>query len=130
MKKVSLLKLCLVTLLLGATQIKAEILTTTNYIITITHNCDEGEVGCDDVTYVGVNRKSKKTISLKGADLMHYCPSDLGDGPGKTPCRHIGYEFKNDKVNYFVGDEGNLEVTRGAKVLLREKGVWSKGNPL
>ena len=129
MKKVILLNLSVFALLLGSTQIKAEVLTTPSYIITITKNCEEGEVGCDDVTYVGVNRKSKKTITLKGADLMHYCPDDLGDGPGKTPCRHIGYEFKNGKVNYFVSDDGSLEVTRGAKVLVKEQGVWTEVSP-
>jgi len=98
-------------------------LTTPSYLITITVNCEEGVIGCDDVSYVGVNRKNKKSIYLKGRERMHYCPGDEGDGPGKTPCHHEGYEFHNGKTKYFIGDDGSLEVSQGAKILLQEKGT-------
>lgn len=98
-------------------------LTTPSYLITLTINCEEGVLGCDNVTYLGVNRKNKKSIHLKGRELMHYCPDDQGDGPGNTPCHHLGYEFHNGKTIYFIGDDGSLTVNQGSKVLLQEKGT-------
>ncbi|MGZ5026675.1 MAG: hypothetical protein ACXWFX_06900 [Methylobacter sp.] len=98
-------------------------LTTPSYLITLTINCEEGVVGCDDVTYVGVNRNNKKSIRLKGRERMHYCPGDEGDGPGKTPCHHEGYEFHNGKTKYYISDDGTLEVSQGAKILLLEQGT-------
>lgn len=125
MKKLYLLALSVFPLLFFSALLQAETLTTPSYVITITNKCEEGVVGCDDIRYIGVNRKNKQSISLKGRDLMHYCPDDQGDGPGKTPCRHMGYEFKNGKTNYLITDDGRLEVRRGSKLLLQEQGVWS-----
>lgn len=123
MKKLCLLPLC--CYLLFPALLQAETLTTPSYVITITSKCEEGVVDCDDVRYVGVNRKNKKSISLKGRDLMHYCPDDQGDGPGKTPCHHIGYEFRNGKTIYTISDDGSLAVKLGSKVLLQEQGIWT-----
>jgi len=126
MKKLCLLPLSIISLLLFSGTSKADTLTTPSYVITITANCEEGTADCDNVSYVGVNRKNKKSISLKGRDLTHYCPDDQGDGPGKTPCHHMGYEFNNGKTKYFVSDEGRLEVSRNSKILLQEQGVWCR----
>lgn len=62
---------------------QAEKLTTPTFTITITSQCEEGVVNCEKVGYTGINRKTGKSISLEGRDLMHYCPDDQGDGPGK-----------------------------------------------
>jgi hypothetical protein len=126
MKKLCLLPLSIISLLFFSGISNADTLTTPSYVITIIVKCEEGTTHCDNVRYVGVNRKSKKSISLKGRDLTHYCPDDQGDGPAKTPCHHMGYEFNNGKTKYFVSDEGRLEVRRGSKVLLEEHGVWCR----
>lgn len=102
----------------------ADTLTTPTYVITITSHCEEGDMDCDNVSYQGVNRNNKKSIRLKGHDVVHYCPDDQGDGPGKTPCHHMGYEFANGKTKYFVSDEGSVEITQGVKQILYEKGTW------
>ena len=34
--------------------------------ITITERCEEGDVGCTNVGYVGVNKKTGDTIRLSG----------------------------------------------------------------
>ncbi|MGE0384104.1 MAG: hypothetical protein AB7Q97_05190 [Gammaproteobacteria bacterium] len=99
-------------------------LVTPGYIITITANCEEGVVVCDDVVYRGVSRRSGKAIELRGRDVFRYCPEDHGDGPGGTPCHHLGYEFRGGSVTYFVGDNGALVVTDGDRVLLSEQGEW------
>jgi hypothetical protein len=110
--------------LLGSAELRADTLRTPSYDITITENCTE-DVNCQDVTYYGVNRRSGKTIHLKGHRLVHFCPGDLGDGPGKTPCHPIGYEFRNGNTVYTVGDDGTLVVKRGSTVLINEHGTWS-----
>ena len=102
----------------------AETLETPGYRVTITSNCEEGVVDCDDVSYRSVSRTSGRTLELHGADLTHYCPGDQGDGPGKTPCHHLGYVFFNGKTRYFVGDDGTLEVTDEGNPVLLQRGEW------
>ena len=107
-------------------------LTTENYTVTIKEHCEEGVVVCDEVEYVGTNRKTKRSIRLRGRDLFHMCPDDHGDGLGKTPCHHMGHEFRSGNIFYQVWDWGELEVWRGAplppkgKQLLRELGTWKR----
>jgi hypothetical protein len=43
---------------------------------------------------------------------MHHCPDDQGDGPGKTPCHHIGYQFRARGMVYEVDDDGTLTIKR------------------
>ena len=95
-------------------------LITKTYSIAITENCPEGEVGCRDVTYVGTNKTTGKSITLKGKAVMHMCPDRV------TPCSHEGYEFKNGYIEYRVKPDGLLVVTRGAKVLVEEQGEWQR----
>ena len=95
-------------------------LRTPTYIVQITENCEEGEVGCRDVTYVGTNAKTAKPITLKGTAIMHMCPDRV------TPCSHEGYEFRNGKVTYRVTPDGALVVSRGSKVLIEEHGTWQR----
>lgn len=110
--------LSIATLYAGSAQ-AAQTLTTPRYVVTIEEHCEEGEVGCADVSYRGVNRKTGKAITLKGRTRMVLCKD------GVTPC-HIGaYEFRNGAVLYSVFPDGNLVVTQAGKVVLREAGKWS-----
>jgi hypothetical protein len=70
------------------------------------------------VRYKAVSRKSGKSIALTGT-TVHTIGAD-----GVTPSRFLGYMFKNGKTIYFVGDDGELRVTRGSKVLVQETGIW------
>lgn len=94
-------------------------LTTPSYIIAITENCAEGDVGCSNVTYVGRNRKSQQSTTLKGKAIMHMCPDRV------TPCSHQGYAFKNGNAVYRLTPDGALVVLRHGKVVLAEQGTWS-----
>jgi hypothetical protein len=108
-------------------------LTTASYVVTISVNCEEGTVDCDDVDYIGVSRKNGLSIKLHGRDLTHYCPGDQGDGPGKTPCQHWGHVFRNGPITYEAWNNGQLLIWRSAgpkknsprKVLLDERGTWT-----
>ena len=93
------------------------VLITPTYEVEITENCEEGIVGCDDVTYVGRNKVTGKSITLKGKSIMHMCSG------GADPCRHEGYEFKSGSIVYRVTHEGDLVVSSGSRVLVNEHGV-------
>jgi hypothetical protein len=87
----------------------AEKLITEHYIITIDSKCPEGEVTCDKVYYQGVNKKTGQSIKLKGKTLHTKCAD------GATPCRFIGYVFKNGNIIYEVSDDGASLVKEGKK---------------
>ena len=97
---------------------EADELRTASYIVQITEHCPEGEVGCRNVSYVGRNIRTGKSISLKGEAVMHLCPDRV------TPCSHEGYRFRSGKVEYRVTPDGILLVTRGSEVLVEERGQW------
>ena len=112
-------KLFALLLLITSVSVLAEELETPSYNVTIQSNCAEGEVSCDDVSYTGVNKKSGKAITLKGSTWHTLCAD------GVTPCRFLGYKFKNGDVTYTVSEEGVLEVVKkGNKVLFSEQGNW------
>jgi hypothetical protein len=98
--------------------LSASTLTTPSYKITIEVRCPEYYVTCEDVIYRAVNRKSGKSITLRGT-TVHSIGAD-----GVTPSAFLGYTFKNGKTKYFVGEDGELRVTRGSKVLVEETGTW------
>ena len=99
---------------------REEHLETRSFVIRIEVRCPEYNVTCDDVRYVGVNRESGKSITLTGR-TVHATGAD-----GVTSSHFVGYEFKNGDTMYFVGQDGQLTVTVGAKVLLDEHGVWKE----
>jgi hypothetical protein len=95
-------------------------LITPSFVIEIKMNCAEGNVTCDNVTYVGTSKKSGKSITLRGRTKHGLCAD------GVTPCGFQGYEFKNGATYYRVLEDGSLLVTQGEKVLLEEKGNWER----
>jgi hypothetical protein len=104
--------------LLTAISLPPATLTTSSYDITIEVRSSEGNVTCDDVRYTGTSRKSGRSIRLRGK-TVHTHGTD-----GVTPSHFLGYAFKNGRTTYFVGEDGELRVTRGSKVLIEEIGVW------
>jgi hypothetical protein len=97
---------------------QADTLTTKNYKVTITRNCPEGSVTCDNVSYTGVNIKTGSTIRLRGKTMHGLCAD------GKTPCRFEGYQFRNRNVEYLVSEGGTLRVYQNKKLILEEQGTW------
>ena len=93
-------------------------LRTPSYVVQITENCPEGEVGCRVVSYVGKNIRTGKSIALQGQVVMRPCAE------GVTPCSHKGYRFASGQVEYRVTYDGLLLVTHGSKVLVEERGQW------
>jgi hypothetical protein len=96
----------------------AQRLVTDSFDITIDVRCEEGVVACDKVRYKSVNRKNGKSITLNGKDMHTRCAD------GVTPCRFLGYVFRNGKTTYTVWENGILSIKQGSKVLLEEQGTW------
>jgi hypothetical protein len=110
--------LILPALLFCAASSWASTLTTPSFTVNIKAQCAEGNVTCDKVSYVGISKKTGKSIILRGKTVHSMCAD------GVTPCRFLGYEFRNGGTYYRVSEDGNLLVTQGKKVLVSEKGRW------
>ncbi|WP_146851827.1 hypothetical protein [Brevifollis gellanilyticus] len=106
-----------ITFLLASTGF-AETLVTKSFVVVIVHNDPEGVVSSDNITYVGVSRKTGKTIQLKGR-TVHKMEAD-----GVTPDVFRGYLFENDGATYWVGRHGELTVKSKGRVILEESGEW------
>lgn len=102
----------------AAAQAQPQTLLTPGYRVSVEPRCAEGEVACADVEYVGRSRRSGRSIRLDGRALHTQCAD------GATPCRFLGWEFRNGDTVYRVFEAGELVVTRGDTVLLREQGRW------
>lgn len=96
----------------------AEELITPSFRVVVTENCPEGETTCDNVSYVGTNLKTGQSIKLKGTSVSQMCADKV------TPCHRLGYKFKQGAYVYFVGEDGQLLVTRDGKTILSETGKW------
>jgi len=80
---------------------------------------EEGVVNCIDASYLGVSKKTGRRLALNGDDAHSV-------GAEGAPGHFLGWSFRNGKTIYFVSEDGELEVTRGKKVLVQEKGVWKQ----
>lgn len=93
-------------------------LETKGYSVKIVQQCEEGNVTCDDVRYVGTSKKSGKAITLRGK-TMHTMAAD-----GVTPGAFQGYVFRSGRTTYNVYADGRLVVAEGKKTLVNQRGQW------
>lgn len=92
-------------------------LETPTYLIRIEVHCPEGAVTCDRVTYSGKSKKSGRHLTLPGKTVHSLCAD------GVTPCRFVGYQFRNGTTTYLVTEDGELIVQDGGKVIIDEHGT-------
>lgn len=97
-----------------------QVLQTPRHTVRIDVQCAEGEVTCDRVQYEGTRRRDGAAITLQGRTRHAPCAD------GRTPCRFLGWEFRSGGTTYFVSEDGELRVTQGGRVLLRERGQWQR----
>ncbi|MDF5712614.1 MAG: hypothetical protein PUP93_01705 [Rhizonema sp. NSF051] len=117
-KSISLLALLpIVTLPLWSGTAIAETLKTKSFNIKITRNCQEGNVTCNNVTYYGRSLKTGASVRLTGKTVHKTCAD------GVTPCRFLGYEFRNKQYLYRVTQEGLLQIYERNRLILEEKGI-------
>ena len=105
------------SLLLLAKVTLAETLTTANYRITITHHCPEEHLTCQNVSYQSTHRHTGASVRLTGQTVHTPCAD------GVSPCRFIGYEFRQGNYRYFLTHD-ELQIYHGSQLLLVEKGTW------
>jgi hypothetical protein len=95
-----------------ATVAGAETLKTKSFEIKITRLCEEGNVICNRVTYIGKNLKTGKSIRLTGKTVNN-----------SKSYTFLGYEFRNGKYRYFVTTTNLLQVYKGRQLILEEQGT-------
>jgi hypothetical protein len=113
---ISPIAIAFILLLCG--QANAGTLTTKQFKIKIDRNCEEGVVVCDRISYRGTDLRTGKSIRLSGKTVHTLCADKV------TPCRFLGYEFRNNNYRYFVSDNGMLEIYQGKKIILSQQGTW------
>lgn len=96
------------------------VLKTPNFQVRITINCEEGVVVCNKVTYLGTNLKTNKSIKILGKSVHTLCADQV------TPCRFLGYEFRNKQYLYSVSEGGLLEIYHNKKLVTSEQGNWER----
>jgi hypothetical protein len=102
----------------SSAQLPGRVLDTPHFLVRIEVRCAEGEVTCDDVVYAGRNKRTGASVTIVGRTSHTLCAD------GVTPCRFLGYAFETGGFRYFVGEDGQLLVRKGAKVLVQEFGSW------
>ena len=84
------------------------------YSMQINRDCEEGMLTCHKVNYHGLNKKTNQEIRLVGSTHHTICAD------GVTPCRFIGYVFKNGLYTYLLIDK-RLEIRLAGKIIYSEK---------
>jgi hypothetical protein len=106
-----LILLPVVSIMAIATTSNAETIRTKSFLIDINRQCEEGNVSCDRVTYVGTDLKTGKAIRLIGKTVN-----------SRNSYRFLGYEFRNGKYRYIISSDNSLLVYKGSKLILQEEG--------
>jgi hypothetical protein len=109
-----LLSLCLIGSLLMPIKSNAEEYHNDTYIVKINRDCEEGMLTCHKVNYHGINNKTNQEIRLVGSTHHTICAD------GATPCRFIGYVFKNGLYTYLLIDK-RLEIRLAGKTIYSER---------
>lgn len=105
-----LLNLCLVASILKADFIPFnEQCTFENgtFWIKIIELCNEGDVSCDKVAYIGLNKQSGEFIALKGKAVKAF--------------KYAGYEFANKGYTYHITRDNSLLIYKGDKLVQEMK---------
>ena len=69
--------------------------------------CSEGDIACDKVAYIGLNKKSGEFITLKGKAAKAF--------------KYGGYEFANQGYTYLITRDDLLFIYKGDKLVQEMK---------
>lgn len=125
-KFVAIATLSTLILFLSSERGSAETLKTENYTITITRNCSQEHVTCNNVTYYSTSTTGESIRLVGRTAHKWYLDGQTGE---ELPGRFLGYLFVNGDYSYFVGASGRLIVSQGESVLLDEQGNWLFPDP-
>lgn len=97
------------------------VLTTKHYVVTIIDDREEGDVTSDSIVYLGVSKRTGKSIRLVGSTWHNTDPTG-------APGQMYGYIFKNGDTYYCVYLSGTLEIRRkNWDIVVSEDGRWNNG---
>lgn len=96
----------------------ARVLMTKSFIINVHSHCEEGNVSCDKISYIGIKKSTGEDIHLSGKTLNQDCETGS--------CNYYGYEFVNGDYQYVIFDRNQTEffIQKNGKELVREEGEW------
>lgn len=93
---------------------------TAKFSIKLVTDCKENG-DCNDATYQGIRKKDGAKLILKGKAVRADCKEKL--------CPIIAFKFTNGKTHYMLSKiDNSLIVIDNKKIILNEKGEWSKSN--
>lgn len=75
--------------------------------IKIINLCEEGEMSCDKMVYIGLNKKTGDYITLSGKSVI-----------SKSNYNFLYYEFINNDTKYLITRDNTLEIMQGGKLIL------------
>lgn len=75
--------------------------------IKIIELCGEGDISCDKVAYIGLNKQSGEFITLKGKAIKAF--------------KYAGYEFANQGYTYHITRDDLLLIYKGNKLMQKMK---------
>lgn len=81
-----------------------------NLWVKLVNLCPEGELSCDKVIYIGLNKKTDDFITLQGKAVI-----------SKSSSNFLYYEFINDDTKYIIDRYNFLEIIKDNKTILSQK---------
>ena len=81
-----------------------------NLWIKLVQLCPEGELVCDKVIYIGLNKKTGDFITLQGKTVV-----------SKRNNNFLYYEFINNDTKYIIDRNNFLEIIKDNKTILSQK---------
>ena len=81
-----------------------------NLWIKLVQLCPEGDIACDKVIYIGLNKKTGDFITLQGKTVV-----------SKRNNNFLYYEFINNDTKYIIDRNNFLEIIKDNKTILSQK---------
>ena len=72
--------------------------------------CPEGDIACDKVIYIGLNKKTGDFITLQGKTVV-----------SKRNNNFLYYEFINNDTKYIIDRDNFLEIIKDNQTILSQK---------
>lgn len=81
-----------------------------NLRVKLVNLCPEGELSCDKVIYIGLNKKTGDFIILQGKAVI-----------SKSSSNFLYYAFINDDTKYIIDRDNFIEIIKDNKTILSQK---------
>lgn len=100
---------------------KVEVLVTNSYYVTVTSNCSENLMACQDVSMEAKNRKTGEVVFAQGRTMYTRCVDRV------TACQFNGYEFYDRGYIYALLADGLYLIGQSRDTTIDEEvGFWRR----